>query len=92
MNDSEIIVFHVIYRDNGFESKITLLKGKIEEIELPCDQVNSQIELNFFKFVIAILTSDAKMLDLMSDMLSWKFDKSELDFCQVQVLQKSKLY
>lgn len=29
-----------IIKENGFENKITVLKGKIEEIELPVDKVD----------------------------------------------------
>ena len=31
------------YRENGYEDKVLLLKGKVEEVELPVDKVLCKI-------------------------------------------------
>ena len=33
------VVVSVPYRENGYEDKIKLIRGKLEEVELPVDKV-----------------------------------------------------
>lgn len=40
MSVSNIHCVMYAYRENGLEDKVTLVKGKVEEIELPVDKVD----------------------------------------------------
>ena len=38
------VVVSVPYRENGYEDKIKLIRGKLEEVELPVDKVMHNLQ------------------------------------------------
>lgn len=55
------IAYHAmkIIEDNGFKNKITVLKGKIEEIKLPVDKVDIIISewMGYYIYLFLVISS-----------------------------------
>ena len=41
--------FYFVYRENGLESKISLIKGRLEDIEIPVDEVNTYLSFSIYR-------------------------------------------
>ncbi len=44
-----------MYRENGFEDRITIIKGKVEEVQLPVDRVDIIISEWMVREVLGVL-------------------------------------
>ena len=56
------VVVSVPYRENGYEDKIKLIRGKLEEVELPVDKVLHNLQ-HFQKYSFSMfhrLTSSSQ--------------------------------
>ena len=68
------VVFGVLFcRENGFEDRVTLIKGKVEELELPVPKVDIIISEWMVSTTVCLL------LLLFSGWLSMAFGNSVLE-------------